>query len=1004
MRVNGIRADRLSLSIGLSVCVLCAGTSVARDGEGVSGGLSGNPEAVGVVRLAPGVVSLRGRGEWVSSGERRHVLLLDEALTAGRRGELDEAGVVLVQSMGGGAFLADLSGADREKVRRLGFIKGVAPYTAALKRSPDVGTRVHLTEDRVELARAGRERLVVHLYADSGVVGLDATLASMRTMQGVDILHHTDVGDVQTITIECGVDSVAELSELEHVQYIEPAPEGVTRSVEASWLLQSGIQDLRSFWDAGLTGVGQIIGVTDSGLSTTHCAFTTVPGKLIAFNGPAAATMHGTHVAATAVGNPGMGGPATLRGHAYDAGLVFSRIPSFTQSNLTTVLETQSGPGQHATIHSNSWGDDGTKSYSGLSRAVDAFMHGDEDQLVVIASINGGQIAAPDNAKNGLTVSAGWLSPMQESVCFGGRSLTSDGRLKPDVVAPGCDIVSALSGSSCGVTTMSGTSMATPAVSGIAALVRQYFMEGWYPSGSPDAGSGFVPSGALLKATIVNSAQDMLDEPGYPNDREGWGRVVLGNAVPLGDGAGGLVVEDVRNAAGLVTGSVVERRIQVLDGAEPLKVTMAWTDPPASPGAFSILVNDLDLEVISPSGEMYFGNWFVGGGSATGGLRDGLNNLEQVLINTPLPGEWTVRIVGADVRQGLQGYALVVTGGVADLPASPVVALSSVPQVVSPESIGQFVQVTISAGDDVIVPGSEQLLVRYRSPEPEIIALEPLGFGVYRGMLPPVVCGATLEIAAVAVGESTGEVRTPAGDEWLRIAVDELAESILLEERFESGLPDQWLVDGLWRITGACSPGDVCEAAPWAYFGNTTSCSYSTGGRVFGSLQSRQIFLPLVGEGGRITLEYCSRMENENTEGFDLGEVYAGNVLVDEAGDTGGVWERRVVDLTAQQGRPVRIVWRFDSLDGQFNDFSGWRVDDIRVVVERASCEDACPGDVNFDGVVNLGDFNVIAVNFGSVTDGLRWQGDLTGDGQVTMLDFMEMAQRYGSVCESVGD
>ncbi len=997
-------ADRMAWAVGVWGCLLCAGMAPAREGQTFSDLPPGSSATVGVVRLAPGVVPLRKRGDWVSSVGRRHVLVFEEALTHGRRADLDEAGIVLVQSMGGGVFLADLSGADREKVRGLGFVRGVALYSSMLKRSPDLGDRVHLTEDRIELARAGRERLVVHLFADSGVEDLDATLTSMGRMTGVEILHHTEVGGVQTITLEASLDIVPGVSELEHVQYIEPAPEAVTRSVEASWLLQSGVPEMRTFWDAGLTGAGQIIGVTDSGLATTHCSFTSVPGKLIAFNGPAAATMHGTHVAATAVGNPGTGGPTALRGHAYDAGLVFSRIPSFTQSNLTTVLETQSGPGQLATIHSNSWGDDGTKSYSGLSRAVDAFMHGDEDQLVVIASINGGQIAAPDNAKNGLTVSAGWLPPMQDSVCFGGRSLTSDGRLKPDVVAPGCDIVSALSGSSCGVTTMSGTSMATPAVSGIAALVRQYFMEGWYPSGSPGGGSGFVPSGALLKATVVNSAQDMVDEPGYPNDREGWGRVVLANAVPLSNGARRLVVEDVRNAAGLVTGSVVERRIQVLNSAEPLKVTMAWTDPPASPGAFSILVNDLDLEVISPSGEVYFGNWFVDGESAWGGMRDGLNNLEQVLISSPLLGEWRVRVVGADVRQDLQGYALVVTGGVAEMPSLPTVAMSSVPPVIAPESVGQFVEVTVSAGDDVIVPGSERLLVRYRSPEPEVISLEPLGHGVYRAMLPPVVCGATLEIAAVAEGENTGVVRTPAGDVWLRVAVDEFEETILLEERFESGLPEQWLTDGLWRITGACVSGDACEDAPWAYFGNPSSCSYNTGGRVFGSLQSRQIFLPPVGDGGRITLEYCSNMENENTEGFDLGEVYAGSVLVDEAGDTGGMWERRVVDLTSQQGRPVRIVWRFDSLDGQFNDFTGWQVDDIRVIVEQASCEDPCPGDVNFDGVVNLADFNVIAVNFGNVTNGLRWQGDLTGDGQVTMLDFMEMAQRYGAVCDPEWD
>src|SRR4029077_8542160 len=105
---------------------------------------------------------------------------------------------------------------------------------------------------------------------------------------------------------------------------------------------------------------------------------------------------------------------------------------------------------------------------------------------------------------------------------------TDDGRLKPDLTLPGEAIVSAFNDGNvaredCAFTSMSGTSMATPAAAGFAALVRQYFTDGWHPSGAarqsftdgwhPAAAAraedGFRPSAALVKATLLNSAVSM---------------------------------------------------------------------------------------------------------------------------------------------------------------------------------------------------------------------------------------------------------------------------------------------------------------------------------------------------------------------------------------------------------------------------------------------------------------------------------------------------------------
>ena len=86
---------------------------------------------------------------------------------------------------------------------------------------------------------------------------------------------------------------------------------------------------------------------------------------------------------------------------------------------------------------------------------------------------------------------------------------TFDHRIAPDVVAPGFFTLSANDDTKCGLAAMAGTSMATPAVAGAVALVRQYLTEGWQVNGEENKSAGFTPMGALLKAIIVNSGKDM---------------------------------------------------------------------------------------------------------------------------------------------------------------------------------------------------------------------------------------------------------------------------------------------------------------------------------------------------------------------------------------------------------------------------------------------------------------------------------------------------------------
>jgi hypothetical protein len=107
-----------------------------------------------------------------------------------------------------------------------------------------------------------------------------------------------------------------------------------------------------------------------------------------------------------------------------------------------------------------------------------------------------------------------------------------------------------------------------------------------------------------------------------------------------------------------------EYTLSVMSSAEPLKVTLVWTDEPAQL-ANGVVVNNLDLQVVSPNAATFLGNHFVGGASATGGVADAGNNVEQILIKSPVPGNWIVRVIATSVTVGTQGYALVATAQLA---------------------------------------------------------------------------------------------------------------------------------------------------------------------------------------------------------------------------------------------------------------------------------------------------------------------------------------------------
>ncbi|MCK6457188.1 MAG: S8 family serine peptidase [Phycisphaerae bacterium] len=620
----------------------------------------------------------------------RFVVQLDGPLTPEKRDALAAIGVTLGQYLPANAYVVRLpAGFDSGKFSNTPFVRWVGPFDKMWKLDPTIGQRTFQTPERLALQQQNIVKLTVQLFAGEDV---NAGLAALLALPGAVITAADFDGSAGIFEMTLPAGTHAALADIPAVQFIEEASEAVLRNSTNRWILQTNVSSSTTVWNKGLHGENQVGGHIDGGVRTDHCSFADPLGvpigsthrKIVAYFGSTAVDPHGTHTAGTFLGDeqPVSGG-TTNRGMAYMARMAFTNLSSVGSSNLLTILNQNrnANGGNGGRVHSNSWGDDGTTSYTSWCRAIDVFSFNNEDNLVLFACTNlNAAVKTPENAKNCLAVVLTSDSPNQGSQCSSvGFAMTQDGRRKPEVTAPGCSTVSSNSGTTCGFTGsgFTGNSMACPAVAGCGLLVRQYFTDGFYPSGAAVSGNAFTPSGALMKAMLINSAVDMTGISGYPSNREGWGRVLLENALYFaGDTRMLVVLDDKWNANGLSTGQSANYNVTVTGSSEPLKVTLVWTEEAAAVNANPAYINNLNLTVTAPGPATYLGNVFSGGQSATGGSADLVNNVEQVLLNAPSPGSYTITVNAPVVNTtGLkQGYALLVTGQVASVLPAPTIS------------------------------------------------------------------------------------------------------------------------------------------------------------------------------------------------------------------------------------------------------------------------------------------------------------------------------------------
>lgn len=580
------------------------------------------------------------------------------------------------------AYLVRMSAEARARLSGEARVAWIGDYAPAFKLSPMLAAP--------GLPRTGA--FMALLFPDADMAKTTAALAA----SGCTIENQSDNGINRLVRFRASDATLASVAGLSEVAWVEPVVQKTMENDLAQWVVQTNVANDRRVWTMGIRGQGQIVNTSDSGIDVTHDQFRdpAVPmldfgdypthRKIVAykpggtsgvsFGDHAGASFHGTHTACTLMGSDDATANASARdGMAKDARIYFMDISGPAIGNTVSPFDDLNdvftppylgNAAGAARISSNSWGAGVNGVYDLSAMQVDQFMWNHPDFYISFSNGNsgiGGSVGSPATAKNSAGV-GGTRNGASANLIYTqtSRGPTLDGRRKPTFCSPGQTVNSAQSGPA-NYAALSGTSMASPSATGAVTLMRQYLVDGWYPTGAPVPANGFSPSAALLKAMAINSADNGVPAFTAPDFNIGYGRIKADNVLFFPGDTQKLLLVD--NTAGLGNGQFLEYQVNVVDGTAPFEVSLCWTDFPSNPTAATQLVNNLDLTV-SQGATVYKGNVFSAGNSATGGSYDLLNVEENVRVAAPPTGIWTVRVAAPSVPIGPQGFGLVITGGV----------------------------------------------------------------------------------------------------------------------------------------------------------------------------------------------------------------------------------------------------------------------------------------------------------------------------------------------------
>ncbi len=473
-------------------------------------------------------------------------------------------------------------------------------------------------------------------------------IVNALSSEGYKIIGRDDFGSYANIAVP--LSDIRRITDLPYVIYIEPVypvpePENNTaRTLHRSNAIATDYGAGRHF-----DGTGVHVELQDDGVIGPHIDYQgRILDQFLSYN----YGDHGDHTAGTIMGAGNV--DPRGKGMAFGAELyVYGAAPSYPGFNAIP----QDYYPREIRITSTSYSNGCNAGYTSLARTLDLQVRNFPSLMHVFSAGN----AASDNCgygagpgwgnitgghkagKNVITVAS--LTLLDQLSSFSSRGPAHDGRIKPDIAAKGSNVYSTMDPNA--YQSMSGTSMSCPGVAGTIAQLFQAYRETY---------NGEDPMAGLMKALILNTAED-LGNPG-PDFKFGWGRINALRVVKI--------IEEARfDSATLDQGEVNIHSFDVPADVAQLKVMVYWTDYQATINSNWALVNNLDMTVTDPASTTW-NPWKLSHYPDSDSLNmpatravDDRNNMEQVTLDYPVAGNYTLEVQGVTVPQGPQTYYIV---------------------------------------------------------------------------------------------------------------------------------------------------------------------------------------------------------------------------------------------------------------------------------------------------------------------------------------------------------
>ena len=574
--------------------------------------------------------------------------------------QLQETGLIIVGYLPDYTYITSMNEETKTIVETFSFVRWIGPYYPAYKIDPQIQQKQGSLDMNVVLFSGIKNTNKLH-----EVTNYVKKLGGVITYEG---------GDNAILQVRIDASQIQNIAKIPDVAWIDLATTPVP--------CMDNVRNYTGATDAqhqGFTGTGIVGEVKDNGFDPDHPDFT---GHLIGIDGNPPDESHGTCTFGT-VFSSGLNSEKA-KGMVPGAQGVFCSWSLSRTSSMNNLMNNWNG-----LFQSNSWHMNGDThgNYNSYSRENDNCISTHDNMSMLYAAGNSfdgvydRSISGDSSAKNVICVGAvnhyddsdrtndEWVNAGAGMTPAQGPA--ADRRIKPDLCGPfdnGYVTDSVDGDGQDGYTTgnyfpyFGGTSFATPVVAGAVGLIYNLYQQNVFGNNP----TGELPHASTVKALLIADAYQYDLSSQATRYQQGWGTPDINNTLTIGTNHV-IINEDTVLQTGKSKKILIEPT-----GESPLKISLVWTDPAATIGAEKALVNDLDLKVTAPNGRIYKGNnglteaqW-----SSEGGSADELNNVENVFIQNPQPGEWTIEVFASNIAldghtetaEMDQDFALVASG------------------------------------------------------------------------------------------------------------------------------------------------------------------------------------------------------------------------------------------------------------------------------------------------------------------------------------------------------